>query len=219
MYVYIYIAVQPSSSSSSSSDMKMRPETRKVPPLPFHLTSPPEPDDHSGPTRRLCLCFGLCEAEGVVFLNVQVSTGSTKPGGGQIPSPPVQEGHRCSSLAEGGGGWSRRPPQPPPFLTELIFCRSWSLSNVWVSSRFSWWWIWLVRAQRASAARVQCGGFMVPWPRCCFCFCCRRSCSSAEGPGCIMELDQMDCRRAEQSETPRTTSPKDQVQPKEHQHE
>lgn len=34
---------------------------------------------------------------------------------------------------------------------------------------------------------------MAPWPLCCFCFCCRRSCSSADGPGCIMELDQMDC--------------------------
>ena len=33
---------------------------------------------------------------------------------------------------------------------------------------------------------------MLPWARCCFCFCCRRSCSRADGPGCIMELDQMD---------------------------
>lgn len=39
---------------------------------------------------------------------------------------------------------------------------------------------------------LQCGGFIVPWPRCCFCFCCMRSCSSAEGPGCIIELDQID---------------------------
>lgn len=38
----------------------------------------------------------------------------------------------------------------------------------------------------------QCGGFMVPCPRCCFCFCCINSCSRAEGPGCIMELDQID---------------------------
>lgn len=38
----------------------------------------------------------------------------------------------------------------------------------------------------------QCGGFMAPCPRCCFCFCCINSCSRAEGPGCIMELDQMD---------------------------
>lgn len=41
-------------------------------------------------------------------------------------------------------------------------------------------------------ASLQCGGFIVPWPRCCFCFCCMRSCSSAEGPGCIIELDQID---------------------------
>lgn len=40
----------------------------------------------------------------------------------------------------------------------------------------------------------QCGGFMVPCPRCCFCFCCINSCSRAEGPGCIMELDQIDFR-------------------------
>lgn len=43
-----------------------------------------------------------------------------------------------------------------------------------------------------SAPWPQCGGFMVPCPRCCFCFCCINSCSSAEGPGCIMELDQID---------------------------
>lgn len=35
---------------------------------------------------------------------------------------------------------------------------------------------------------------MAPCPRCCFCFCCINSCSRAEGPGCIMELDQMDFR-------------------------
>lgn len=35
---------------------------------------------------------------------------------------------------------------------------------------------------------------MAPCPRCCFCFCCIRSCSSAEGPGRVMELDQMDFR-------------------------
>lgn len=40
----------------------------------------------------------------------------------------------------------------------------------------------------------QCGGFMVPCPRCCFCFCCINNCSRAEGPGCIMELDQIDFR-------------------------
>lgn len=40
----------------------------------------------------------------------------------------------------------------------------------------------------------QCGGFMAPCPRCCFCFCCINSCSRAEGPGCIMELDQIDFR-------------------------
>lgn len=51
----------------------------------------------------------------------------------------------------------------------------------------------------------QCGGFMVPCPRCCFCFCCINSCSRADGPGCIMELDQMDfrlsMRTAEESST------------------
>lgn len=36
---------------------------------------------------------------------------------------------------------------------------------------------------------------MAPCPRCCFCFCCIRSCSSAEGPGRVMELDQMDCKQ------------------------
>lgn len=40
----------------------------------------------------------------------------------------------------------------------------------------------------------QCGGFMAPCPRCCFCFCCINNCSRAEGPGCIMELDQIDFR-------------------------
>lgn len=43
----------------------------------------------------------------------------------------------------------------------------------------------------------QCGGFMVPCPRCCFCFCCINSCSKAEGPGCIMELDQIDWKTAQ----------------------
>lgn len=43
----------------------------------------------------------------------------------------------------------------------------------------------------------QCGGFMVPCPRCCFCFCCINSCSRAEGPGCIMELDQIDWKTAQ----------------------
>lgn len=43
----------------------------------------------------------------------------------------------------------------------------------------------------------QCGGFMAPWPRCCFCFCCINSCSKAEGPGCIMELDQIDWKTAQ----------------------
>lgn len=46
---------------------------------------------------------------------------------------------------------------------------------------------------------------MVPCPRCCFCFCCINSCSRADGPGCIMELDQMDfrlsMRTAEESST------------------
>lgn len=47
-------------------------------------------------------------------------------------------------------------------------------------------------ALRPLCVSLQCGGFIAPWPRCCFCFCCMRSCSSAEGPGCIIELDQID---------------------------
>lgn len=57
----------------------------------------------------------------------------------------------ASLLLDGRGGWGvvfqprlgfAAPPQPPPLLTDLIFhfCRSWSLSNFWVSSSFSWWW-------------------------------------------------------------------------------
>lgn len=55
-----------------------------------------------------------------------------------IPRPPVQEGRHRSSTAEGGGVvfQPRRgvtsPPQPPPFLTALIFHFSWS----WSSSNF-----------------------------------------------------------------------------------
>ena len=117
-------------------------------------------------------------------------------------------GHR-SSTAEGSGVvfQPRRgvvsPPRPPPFLTGLIFhfSRSLSSSNFsFFSSRFSWRWLFLHPDTKRRPAAVQWGGFMAPWPRCCFCFCCRRSCSSADGPGCIMELDQMDCRESTASE-------------------
>lgn len=47
---------------------------------------------------------------------------------------------------------------------------------------------------RSCHCASQCGGFSVPSPRCCFCFCCISSCSSAEGPGCIIELDQIDLK-------------------------
>lgn len=62
------------------------------------------------------------------------------------------------------------------------------------------------RSLHAQAALgPQCGGFTAPRPRCCCCCCCIRSCSSAEGPGRVMELDQMDfrlsMRTAEESST------------------
>lgn len=53
----------------------------------------------------------------------------------EIPRPPVQEGRHRSSTVEGGGVvfQPRRgvvwPPQPPPFLTGLIFHFSWSSSS------------------------------------------------------------------------------------------
>lgn len=59
-------------------------------------------------------------------------------------------------------------------------------------------------SMRRAALGPQCGGFTAPRPRCCCC-CCMKSCSSAEGPGRVMELDQMDfrlsMRTAEESST------------------
>lgn len=87
------------------------------------------------------------------------------------------------------------PPQPPPFLAGLIWVGACfrQTSVVFFPSVSPGGGLLTSGHKAPPRAAVQWGGFMAPWPRCCFCFCCRRSCSSAEGPGCIMELDQMDC--------------------------
>lgn len=66
--------------------------------------------------------------------------------------------------------------------------------SLWFCTSFVFGIIFHTSALHPLCASLQCGGFIVPWPRCCFCFCCMRSCSSAEGPGCIIELDQIDLK-------------------------
>lgn len=86
--------------------------------------------------------------------------------------------HQSSSSAEGcfePVGSSFHLPQPP-------YAGNSDLERVFIFFTSSHKCFWL--------QALQCGGFMVPRPLCCFC--CIRSCSRAEGPGCIMELDQMD---------------------------